>query len=1162
MADPTSSPKSDSPKPGKSSSSLMGKLLGLFKKTPKPLPPRRKMRGMGSPKKGHSSFLQNFKVKEIKPETGAQPGVASEKPADPQWSRHLEEDVPQKSPVEKEAPAKRPTTETVVPESTIIGKDLPATSGARERKPESRLPSEKPSPNTPPGLAQAVRPPSQAPVKRTTTGTVIPESIIVGKTAPTESASGKEKPKPSQPEAKSPTPQPSISSGKPTTETVIPQSTIIGKEEDSGESVVKSGANVPAKPAPKAIAKPTTLSEPSTGQGVRKEPPVAPARKTTTGTVIPQSTIVGETSKPPQDMDKEETKGKPKTPAAASSPPPSQKKTAPPSTPSERLSTGPIVPQSTIIGKSETPEATGTSTAKPSPPEKETSATPKSKPPAPPKTSSDPGDAHAPSRTGRATTDPIIPKSTIIGRDEPANEPDQPDEPQVRERAKGSVEKPVPKATIQPAKPGRRTTGTVIPKSTIVGPDSFSKRTSEIIRGGTALPKEPAQSEEVASRESEKKSTAEVIDRTITQPVPPVGLLKRPLKPEEIPPPPPVKSAPEPAKLPDGQKAAIESPLTAPQTVFEPAVKKAVPEPPQVETPPAVSVLLPGQKKGTDTGKPLLRSQPSVLPIRDGSQVSRATELLPSHPGGAFSHSKKPTGPEEPVEVKKPSGSSHRDSPTSRLKKESLRLKPAEALLAKASQKPKAPATEANDLSSTREGKPGPQTTGVVYNVRPQIKNVAPPAHKPPVTPAQPKPVPPSPSPKQKGDSGQPAVLPAGSKAKPKVPASTRAEKKKPKVVLPPMREKPKRKVPVLVLVPVAILLLGVIGFLLYWFQRETAVQVRVYPGETTLQNQAYIVMNFSGKLQLLRNDYLRRRQPVLEEIERIRANIAAAENDLAGRRQRQELLNQALEDYRNEIPAYLDESQQSLRELWEVESRQLSESYDAFKEQLHQQIEARAASLGVAYQRNPEIDAIAVAVNAFRLALYGAAGDIDVSRERIWAEGILQEWNAFEESWREQQKEIKKKALKIKKEPVPKIAETRRQIDGLERDLEAVEIDINALQSEIERNEGLLMETRQRLADIDTPFFEELTLIPDQFKLETITIPPSGTFRLGDLQEHEDLSEGTHFLLVRAENAEQQFWAVEEFEILPYQEVNVSISADQFMPLNQVLVDGLFMQN
>lgn len=608
--------------------------------------------------------------------------------------------------------------------------------------------------------------------------------------------------------------------------------------------------------------------------------------------------------------------------------------------------------------------------------------------------------------------------------------------------------------------------------------------------------------------------------------------------------PPPIredmKAAAKPVQIkPAGIPKPLQSqrPESAPASKVEQPAAKALPQTKSAPKPLAVKSarLLPGQKQGSEVG---VASTTSALTLGNRPKSSSQPQGLPSLPSktavGDIPPAKPPVPLARPVKVENVTAPPRKAGKTGKLKKESIRLRQNKQAAGKPSKPADAPAPDKVEDPSFSQP-PIPLDANKKSGVKP-------------VT----------------GDKGSAAKTAATLSDKPMdkavKPSAKPKHKKAPKVVLPPPRESSGSN-KLLLLIPMIILLIAGIAFLVYWMQRETSVEVIVNAGELTPRQEAHVVLNFAGKLEMLRNDYFRRRTPVEEEIGQIKANLQAAQGDLAGREQRKKLLQDALEQYQAEIPEFLSQSQKQLDQLWNEESAALSKEYDDFKESLHQQIEQRAQELGVDYVRNSEIDAIAVAVNAYRLALYGVAKDVNVGEERSWAEDLLQQWNAFEESWRERQAEIKQKALEIKKDPIPKISETRQRIDNLEREIDALDIDLNSLKSEIARYESHLVEVTSRLQAIDDPFFDELRSIPDQFKVATYPLNPEGTIILPDLQEHPDLKSGSHFILVTAVKGDQEFWAIQEFEVLPYQTVNVVVEPSRFTDLKTILEKGIFIK-
>ncbi|MEM6884218.1 MAG: hypothetical protein AAF571_04245 [Verrucomicrobiota bacterium] len=726
----------------------------------------------------------------------------------------------------------------------------------------------------------------------------------------------------------------------------------------------------------------------------------------------------------------------------------------------------------------------------------------------------------------------------------------------------GEEAKPKPKAQEHKFQPAKKEGDDW---TTMVGPAGNEKEQENKTTSPVKLPDFQPTSDQTKKKQSKDKGqglkdieTSEV-SKVAQKPVEiskpkEVPASKQVVKPKPVP-----KLAPPPAQI--EKKAAPKSVPLPPKTQAPATTKTKPPAPPKPRLETKGAKLLPGQKKGGDVG-----TASSTTGVLFGAKERPAAKGLPSlrnQPAAAPEPSKIKPAP-KPAKVGELPAPSRKATTTGTLKKESIRLELPKKKEPKLAPAPKTLPPQKDTGSSAKPDIP--EFSGPAIPL--ESKKLKKPTSKPIVkdtaaTVAKPAA---KPEPKDKGKvdekqktESKPAKVATKSKETTKEPTKPK-HKKSPKVVLPPAREDSGTN-KMVILIPLIILLIAAAAFFVYWIQRETSVEVTVNAGELTPRGEALVVLNFAGKLEMLRNDYFRRRTPIEEEIAHIKANLSAAKGDLAGRNQRKKLLEDALEQYQNEIPQYLNESQQALDRLWNEESAALSKEYDEFKESLHQQIEERAEQLGVEYTRNSEIDAIAVAVNAYRLALYGVAKEVDVGEQRSWAEDLLQQWVAFEKSWREQQSEIKKKALEIKKDPVPKISETRQRIDNLEREIDALDIDLNSLKAEADRYESNLTEANLRLQAIDGPFYSELRAIPDEFKVTAFPMDAQGMIILPELQENPDLSQGTHFLLVTAVKGDQEYWAIEEFEILPYQTVNVIIDPSRFTDLKTILEKGMFMK-
>jgi predicted nucleic acid-binding Zn-ribbon protein len=357
------------------------------------------------------------------------------------------------------------------------------------------------------------------------------------------------------------------------------------------------------------------------------------------------------------------------------------------------------------------------------------------------------------------------------------------------------------------------------------------------------------------------------------------------------------------------------------------------------------------------------------------------------------------------------------------------------------------------------------------------------------------------------------------------------------------------------VLIPLLLLFAGLAAVSIYYLTRETRLTVDVAGGDIALNPEAHIVFNFAGKIHMLRRDYQNRQQPLIQQVEQQQLQLISARGDLAGRQQRKKLLDDALAQYQKEIPEILRQGQEALDRFWNQEGEALKAEYRNTLEALHKEIADKAQSLGIAYTRNPELDAIEVAANAYRLALYNAPPGIKVDDERRWVETILARWKKFEAEWTERQLQLRDQAMAIKQQPGPKVAAAEERIASLRQEIDALTIELQALESEVATYERRLQEAQEALEATIQPFMQELLNIPGQFEHISFPLPPSGPLVLRNLQERTDLVPGSYTLLIRGTRGGQEYWAIKEFTIAAYKKNTVSVQPQDFVPASSLLM-------
>lgn len=383
-------------------------------------------------------------------------------------------------------------------------------------------------------------------------------------------------------------------------------------------------------------------------------------------------------------------------------------------------------------------------------------------------------------------------------------------------------------------------------------------------------------------------------------------------------------------------------------------------------------------------------------------------------------------------------------------------------------------------------------------------------------------------------------------------------ERRRARVLLEPMADsEPRRNWRTPATLIALLLLLGAAAVTVYYYMRETTLEVRVVAGQYQVQPKAFVVFNFAGKTSMLQRDFRTRQAPLLEQLDVQQEQLSSARGDLAGRQKRRDLLQKSMEQLQKEIPEYLDRGQKALDRFWVQEGEALKKEYTDFRESLHQEISDRAKQLGLNYQRNPDLDAVEVAANAFRLALYNAPSGVGIDAQRKWSEELLGRWNDFEKKWNEKQLGLKERAMDIKQEPGPKVEAAQERINQLRLEIDAMDVELQALKDEVATYEERLKEARQALEDTVAPFLRELLNVPGEFEKLVFEIPADGVLMVRELQERPDLPPGTYTLLVRSLLKEEEFWAVKDFTIAEFEKNTVEVQSGDFKPARQYLLGG-----
>ncbi len=352
----------------------------------------------------------------------------------------------------------------------------------------------------------------------------------------------------------------------------------------------------------------------------------------------------------------------------------------------------------------------------------------------------------------------------------------------------------------------------------------------------------------------------------------------------------------------------------------------------------------------------------------------------------------------------------------------------------------------------------------------------------------------------------------------------------------------------------VAALLVVAVGVFVYLSLRETRVQVAITPGDIQLEPEAWIVYDFSDRIEFVKSDLERRRGPFLESIREAEKNLSAARADLAGREARMRLLREALEQDQAELPKVVGDQQAALRELWAQEGPRLDREFEGRQDQVNRAIQARAQQLGLHLEREDDLNAPEVMVNAFRLALYNAKDGIDPTAERQWAEDQLKAWKSYEESFAKRQDAIREKAVALRAEGAPKLEAIQERISARQLEIDALAGEMKEFEDEVARHEKARAALVEEMRGLVEPFIADLEKTPAEYIHARWPIDHGWKIDVRRLDKEPNLPPGEYRLMLRGNRDGEPVWAFKEFLIEEFQTTQIKFAESDFTPIRALL--------
>ena len=232
------------------------------------------------------------------------------------------------------------------------------------------------------------------------------------------------------------------------------------------------------------------------------------------------------------------------------------------------------------------------------------------------------------------------------------------------------------------------------------------------------------------------------------------------------------------------------------------------------------------------------------------------------------------------------------------------------------------------------------------------------------------------------------------------IPPATPPISRKTKAALPPTRVERAKKKRIWETVSFYILLVVTVVALFFGslhFGRDTRVEGQVIPPPgMTLNNEVWIVTDFSSEASGMAEDLAAERAPILQEIQEQQDHVQRAQADVAAREERIRLIQQDIQTSKDEIGAIIKQARDDTQKIWDGEGAQIDGEYQAHFNQLKQTIADRAKSLNLKYQPDETYQSPEVWANAYRLALYEVPAGVDSVKEHHWLGDQMKQWRDF----------------------------------------------------------------------------------------------------------------------------------------------------------------------
>jgi hypothetical protein len=344
-------------------------------------------------------------------------------------------------------------------------------------------------------------------------------------------------------------------------------------------------------------------------------------------------------------------------------------------------------------------------------------------------------------------------------------------------------------------------------------------------------------------------------------------------------------------------------------------------------------------------------------------------------------------------------------------------------------------------------------------------------------------------------------------------------------------------------------------GVVVYMSLRQSQVEVVWEAPELEPPPKVYLVGDFSGDLRAVQQEFRSAGEPFEEEVRMREEALHRVESDLAGLQERLELLRREKTNVEGELRKVISENEEKERRIWEGEGVALERRRKAKLAELERVIRSRAEGLHLALElrqdapKDPE-----VWVNAFRLALYRAPAGVQVTQERQWAEGILEDWHKFQAAHQKEKEALAARLEQTRTGIRDRVSAALSRIRELERRIRETEEECKPVEREREADAISLEEARARRTSVHGSYAQSMLRIPERYVIGQLFRTGDGRYRWVGWDQDPRSAIRHWYLWVKTGKGRQEYWALVRLPLERFTKVVLVFKPESFLPVSELL--------